>query len=289
MRHTARFFLLGGLSLAACADPGSSPTARVADRASLDRAGYDEAGAHRQYGAPVRVGEGRARAYVVLDEKNGGAPLEIGVALDERALDGLPAGIAGAAVESMGKPMSMGNDYVLPLPAHNPTPYQLIVLNWNPNGHEPPQLYGKPHFDFHFYTIDDATRMSIVPSDPSYAAKAANFPGAKMAPGYFPPPAPPALAAVPMMGLHWTDPTSPEFSPAGFSRTFIYGSWDGELIFAEPMITRDFLLTRPNVLLDVPVATQFATAGYYPAAYRVVFDAQAREYRVALAKLPWRP
>jgi hypothetical protein len=55
------------------------------------------------------------------------------------------------------------------------------------------------------------------------------------------------------------------------------------------MITRDFLLTRPNVLLDVPVATQFATAGYYPAAYRVVFDAQAREYRVALANLTWRP
>jgi hypothetical protein len=91
-----------------------------------------------------------------------------------------------------------------------------------------------------------------------------------------------------MMGLHWTDPTSPEFSPAGFSRTFIYGSWDGEVIFAEPMITRAFLLTQPNILLDLPVPTQFAKAGYYPAAYRVVFDARAREYRVALAKLTWR-
>ena len=274
--------------LAACADPGSTPTTNPADGASHDRAGYDQAGAHRQYGAPVSVGEGRARTYVVLDEQNGSAPLEIGVALDERALDGLPAGMAGAAPADEGKPMSMGKDFVLPLPARNPTPYQLVVLNWNPNGHEPPQLYGLPHFDFHFYTIDNPTRMSIVPGDPAYAAKAANFPGAKMPPGYFPPPAPPALAAVPMMGLHWTDPTSPEFSPAGFSRTFIYGSWDGEVIFAEPMITRAFLLTRPNILLDLPVPTQFAKAGYYPAAYRVVFDARAREYRVALAKLTWR-
>ena len=288
MRHSARLLVLGGLLLAACADPGSTPTTNPADGASHDRAGYDQAGAHRQYGAPVSVGEGRARTYVVLDEQNGSAPLEIGVALDERALDGLPAGMAGAAPADEGKPMSMGKDFVLPLPARNPTPYQLVVLNWNPNGHEPPQLYGLPHFDFHFYTIDNPTRMSIVPGDPAYAAKAANFPGAKMPPGYFPPPAPPALAAVPMMGLHWTDPTSPEFSPAGFSRTFIYGSWDGEVIFAEPMITRAFLLTQPNILLDLPVPTQFAKPGYYPAAYRVVFDARAREYRVALAKLTWR-
>jgi hypothetical protein len=287
MRPTARYLLLGGLSLAACADPGSTSTTGTAGGASYDRAGYDQAGAHREYGSPVRVGVGRARTYVVLDEKSGGVPLEIGVALDERALDGLPTGMAGAALEAA-KPMSMGDEFILPLPAHNPTPYPLVVLNWNPNGHEPPQLYGLPHFDFHFYTIDDRARTAIVPSDPAYAVKAGNFPGAKMPAGYFPPPAPPALAAVPMMGLHWTDPTSPEFSPAGFSRTFIYGSWDGEVIFAEPMITRAFLLTQPDILLDLPVPAQFAAPGYYPAAYRVVFDAQAREYRIALAKLTWR-
>jgi hypothetical protein len=288
MRHSAPFLVLGGILLAACADPGSTSTSSSAGAADYSRAGYDQAGAHRQYGVPVSVGQGRARTYVVLDEKNGGTPLEIGVALDERALDGLPAGMAGAAPDEFGMPMSMGNEYILPLPTHNPTPYQLVVLNWNPNGHAPPQLYGKPHFDFHFYTIDNATRLSIVPSDPDYAAKAANFPGAKMPPGYFPPPAPPALAAVPMMGLHWSDPTSPEFSPAGFSRTFIYGSWDGEVTFAEPMITRAYLLTHPDVLLDLPIPTEFATSGYFPAAYRVVFDAQAGEYRVALAKLTWR-
>jgi len=31
---------------------------------------------------PVRVGNGRARTYVVLDAKNDRTPLEIGVALD---------------------------------------------------------------------------------------------------------------------------------------------------------------------------------------------------------------
>ena len=38
-------------------------------------------GPQRQYGAAVQVGQGRARAYALLDEK-GGAPIEVGVALD---------------------------------------------------------------------------------------------------------------------------------------------------------------------------------------------------------------
>lgn len=269
--------LLSALSFAACSD--TSPTADV----SFARAGYDAPGVHRQYGAPVSVGAGQARSYVVLDQKSGGAPLEIGIALDERALTGLPEGMPP------GEGMAMGTEYVLPLPQQNPTPYRTIVLDWNPNGHEPPQLYGKPHFDFHFYMISNAERLAIDPAtDPSFVAKAVQNPGAYMAPGYIPPQAPPQFWGVPRMGTHYVDPTSPEFSPAGFSRTFIYGAWNGKLIFAEPMITREFLLTKPDVVINVPVPAQVETPGYYPTAYRVTYDAQAKEYRVALTALQAR-
>jgi hypothetical protein len=44
----------------------------------------------RQYGTPVEVGKGRARTYIVVDRKTGN-PVEVGVALDDTALDGLPA------------------------------------------------------------------------------------------------------------------------------------------------------------------------------------------------------
>jgi hypothetical protein len=39
--------------------------------ASLDRAGFDQAGAHRQYGTPQQVGNGTVRTYIVTDQKNG--------------------------------------------------------------------------------------------------------------------------------------------------------------------------------------------------------------------------
>ena len=85
----ARFSLFAAallwLSAVACTDP--SPTAAVSGNLSLDRAGT-EPGTHRQYGTPIKLGQGRARSYVVL---NKGVPVEVGVALDETALEGLRA------------------------------------------------------------------------------------------------------------------------------------------------------------------------------------------------------
>jgi hypothetical protein len=39
-------------------------------------------------------------------------------------------------------------------------------------------VYDLPHFDFHFYTVPVEVRNSILPSDPQYATKAANYPTA---------------------------------------------------------------------------------------------------------------
>jgi hypothetical protein len=104
--------------------------------------------------------------------------------------------------------------------------------------------------------------------------------------------------------MHWLDVRSPElqrmtghpeaYKP--FTTTFIYGSWDGQFIFDEPMITRAHLLakrdaTDPAVrdeLIPVPTAARYSPAGFYPGAYRITYDATAREYRVALTQLAWR-
>src|SRR5690349_4839939 len=118
-----------GLSLAACSD--DAPATSPAD-APLD--GF-AAGATRQYGEPVSLGAGRARAYVVVDAKNGGAPLEVGVALDERALDALPAPMGNMGGDMAGH--ADMHEYQLAMPARNGTPYKFIELDWNPGGHEP--------------------------------------------------------------------------------------------------------------------------------------------------------
>src|SRR5690348_5161285 len=91
-RHTlGALAALGALTLfVACQSDAPSPLAPDQSATSA-RAGYAQPGMHRQYGTPVKVGDGMARTYVVLDAKSGQAPAEIGIALDQKALDGLPA------------------------------------------------------------------------------------------------------------------------------------------------------------------------------------------------------
>src|SRR4051812_8160600 len=155
-------------SFVACSDPASTGISAAA--AGLDRAGFDQAGAHRQYGAPQKIGNGTVRTYIVLDQKHAGRPLEVGVAMSEKALEGLPAPVTST------DPMANMHMYILALPAQNQTQYKFVQFDWNPAGHEPEGVYTFPHFDFHFYTVPVEVKNSILPSDPQFATKAANYP-----------------------------------------------------------------------------------------------------------------
>lgn len=275
---------LAAIALTACTDP--APTSAVPGAPSLTRAG-DEPGTHRQYGTPIEFGNGRARSYVVL---NKGVPLEVGLALDERALDGLrPPMQMDPSEGGEGHNHEDFDSFAVPMPAQNPTPYKFIELDWNPAGHEPAGIYDLPHFDFHFYKIDVAQRDAIIPSDPLFEVKQANVPAAEFIPPFA---FAPALVAVPRMGVHWIDVRSPEIQPPPakkkFTTTFLNGTYDGALIFQEPMITREFILSKPNVEIPIPVASRVTPAGYYPAAYSITYDEQAKEHRIALTQLAWR-
>lgn len=256
-----------------------------------------------RYGDAVKLGDGRARAYVLLDEKTG-APRELGVALDEAALQGLPAGGSGHHGAA-----AMTHEFILSLPAGNKTPFTFVEMNWNPMGHEPEGVYQDvPHFDFHFYTISKAARDSIVPTNPEFEKKGGSLPPAEFVPPFNvalgPPGVEPAKLVVPMMGLHWVDVRSAELQkllgkPEGykpFTATFIYGSWDGRFHFWEPMITRAFILSKKEAtdpaardqVIPISMPAKYQTPGYYPAAYRVAWDPNAGEYRIALTELALR-
>ena len=293
------------LTLFACSEQPETITAA----ASAARAGYDTPGAHRMYGQPAKLGNGTVRTYIVMDQKQGGAPLEVGVAMSEDAMHGLPEGMQMTAEEMKKAGHSNMTVYLLDLPAQNPTPYKFVQFDWNPAGHEPAGVYDLPHFDFHFYTVSRDVRSSILPSDPQYGEKAGSYPGAEFrAPFYIDAAtaagAPPAAVAVPEMGMHWLDVRSPELqgmagNPAGyrpFTKTYIYGSWDGAFIFDEPMITRAYIMskrdaTEPGVrdeIIPLSLPARRSPAGFYPDAYRITWDAQAKEYRIALTQLTWR-
>jgi hypothetical protein len=257
-----------------------------------------------RYGEAVKLGNGHARAYVIADKN--GAPRELGVAFDEAALDGLPKGGSGHHGDAA---MPMTHEYILALPADNKTPFTFVEMNWNPMGHEPEGVYQDvPHFDFHFYTISKATRDSIVPTNPDFEKKGGHLPPAEFVPPFNvalgPPGVEPAKLVVPMMGLHWVDVRSAELQKLlgkpdaykPFTATFIYGSWDGSFHFWEPMVTRAHILSKkaatdPAVrdqVIPISMPAKYQTPGYYPAAYRVAWDPNAGEYRIALTELALR-
>jgi hypothetical protein len=253
----------------------------------------------REYSEGTALGRGQVRTYVSMDPA--GEPAEVGVAFSETALEDLPTAGSGHHGDHSG----MTHTFLLELP-NEVAPFRFVELNWNPAGHEPEGVYaGAPHFDFHFWTASQALRASIMPDDPEYAAKAERLPAPEFVPEFnaalAPPGAPISSIAVPMMGVHWVDVRSHELQAllgkpeayAPFTTTFIHGTWDGRLIFWEPMITRAHIeakktaidTTERDEIIPVPAPKAYAEPGYYPAAYRITWDEEAREYRIALTRL----
>lgn len=226
-------------------------------------------------GPAVKVGQGTARTMVV--EGKAGEPASVAVVISEKALEGLPAGHGGGHDSFISE---------LPMPAKGPkTGYDHATLDWNPTGHAPAGIYTPPHFDVHFYMIDRPTRDAITFKGDA-AAQAAKAPAADLVPaGYVVPPD----TAVEKMGLHGVNPTAPEFKGKPFTATFIYGYHKGENVFVEPMVTKAFLESRPDITLPVRAPKAYSRPGWYPSRYRVAYDAKAKSYVVAMTGLkPWR-
>lgn len=200
----------------------------------------------RLLGAPVAVGGGTMQTevrYAAPDEL-----VSVTVRISPEALEDLPAQLPST-------------EFILPLPEGGPTlAFDHVGVNWAPAGHPAPGVYDVPHFDVHFYLATQAERDAIVPADPAFAAKAARAPDADLVPaGYVA-----DAAAVPRMGTHWTDPSSHEFHGEPFTATFVYGFFNGRMVFLEPMLTRDFLLARATFARDIPQPARYDRGGDYP-------------------------
>lgn len=228
------------------------------------------------FGPSQGLGNGTVKTYVTLND--GGQPDEVGLRLTATALEGLP---------------QSGTMLMLPFPDQAAaTAFDHVMLNWNPRGHEPQGLFGKPHFDFHFDMVDMATIHAINPQDPNYAAKAEHLPAAKYVPqDYAVPPGPPVAAqAVPGMGVHLFDSSDTSLIPGtyDFKQIVLAGAWDGRCTFTEPMITRDWLKSQPDFEQALKQPQVYQKTAYYPTAYAVHVDRQTREYIISLTGLTMR-
>lgn len=230
------------------------------------------------FGQPTAIGNGMAFTWAKFNKDT--KKLEsIGITLTESALEGLPS-----VKELKGpEPMMM---WQVDLPKEvKGFPFDHVEIDWNPVGHPPAEIYGKPHFDFHFYTIDRKTQAAITTIGADKKRCELKPEASFVPPGYILPPD----TIVPQMGAHWINPgTSPELSGKPFTTTFLYGSYNGKTAFWEPMITTEFLSSKPNFTQPIENPKRFDTAGYYPTSYSVKHNAERHEISIALDGLVMR-
>lgn len=211
-------------------------------------------------GDALGLGHGSFRSFTRTD--SAGGVTAIGVRFDEAALEALPA---------------TETELVLPLGPES-APFKEIAVNWNPRGHEPPGIYDVPHFDFHFYMIDERSRDAIATDEAGLARLGKAPPASQVPAGYVPTP-----GGVPRMGAHWVDPSAfPELHGGTFASSPIIGTFDGQFTFYEPMVALSYLRSKPNLRSALKEPPEVVLHGRYPTAYSVGYDPAIHEYTVAL-------
>jgi len=216
-------------------------------------------------GPAVPVGRGMAQTWATLDPA--GAPLAVGVTLSEGTLVNLPAETASWVLRFHPKAAA--------------APFTHVLLDYNPQGHEPPGIYDLPHFDVHFYTVPVEERLLIQPNDPGFAVDPL--------PQYIPAAYMKVPGGVPQMGSHWVDLLSPEFNGGAFTQTYIWGTFDGEVTFFEPMVAKAYLESEPHQTLALRQPQAYQRDGYYPMSYRIEKLENPARYEIALEDLTFRP
>lgn len=237
-----------------------------------------------QWGRPVRMGDGMMATF--FTRRRSVAPRYLGIWFTADALDGLPEEQSEEAVTAL----------ALPTTATNATNFEWASVDWAPHGHSPVDVYDVPHFDVHFYTMDRETVQSEIPAGECDADDDGSpdlgvpcevqergiepLPDAQRAPGYVS-----TEETVPFMGNHWVNQNSPEFQGEPFTHTWIYGSFDGQITFLEPMVTLDFLRNlEGREVEDVATPEAFPEAGYYPTQYVVRYLRRQDAYAIVLRR-----
>lgn len=245
-------------------------------------------------GEQKNIGNGSIRTWLTVD-KQSKEPRSIGITLTESALSGLPADSDEPQESSLKLRLMDGGpnhtfEYELKFPPEAAeTAFSHMGFNWNPAGHGPKGIFTKAHFDVHFYMGTPDYRHEIVvdlqDADPTNVKDSNLEPPKQFLPPDY------QLApntAEPRMGSHYADVTSPQLKPGNFSNIFLIGVHGGSILFWEPMITKEYLETKPQFNSKLKLPEAYPVSGYYPTAYSVVYDQEHKEFNISLDGLTFR-
>lgn len=167
---------------------------------------------------------------------------------------------------------------VFPSVVRDTTYLNHFELHTEPHGHVSPpgsvnpNRFAVPHFDFHFYAIEeDEVRLipAVVPPPPLPAVPAQLLP-----PGYIQPG--PSIAE---MGRH-SSPLISVLDPDPLSTVMIAGFLPSgaEMHFVEPMVSREFLVERTSFELPMPLPAALGRTTLYPTKFDAEYDAEQDAY-----------
>lgn len=218
------------------------------------------------WGEPLNTTKGKIRTFIKVNMRDGSD--QIGVAMSNSLVTALHEHEA--------------REFILPLPStHAIRPFNHVVINWVRDGHTPNEIYGAPHFDIHFYFIPESIRQKMTCTG-SDAAICHKQPALNMIPPFYVS----TPQGEPKMGWHWVDPRSPEFNGQPFTATLIYGFYNGKINFIEPMVTRDFLLSKQSFVSSVSVPEFYSKNRIFPRSYSVSFNEKDQMHYIVLHKKP---
>ena len=239
----------------------------------------------------MSVGNGKVWTWVKLDEPSG-APTTLGITITPEALEGLPSDDEPAQTDSLKLKLIDGSpyhnfEYELKFPEQaEATAFNHMGFNWNPEGHGPlPGVFYSAHFDVHFYMATTDYRHNITNSDLAGDHIQTIEPPVDFLPSSY---SRAPHTSEPRMGTHYADMSSDQLKPGGFDNIFLFGAHDGNVLFWEPMLTRDYLLSKPNFTAKIPQPKAYPVSGYYPLSYSVIYDSETGNINVSLDNLTLR-
>jgi hypothetical protein len=235
------------------------------------------------YGSELGLGKGKVKTYVVTGDD--GKPTELGFAFDAATFQGLPEpphAEAGPPLPS--QPLYFPDEAKGVAVDHG-------TFDFVPGGHPPPGVFDLPHFDVHFFYLTQEEVEEINPKTADFAARGMKLPDERYVPEDFGaiPNTPPEEAVVPGMGQHLVDMTVPPVpGEYKFTEVILNGTWDGKYAFVEPMVTLDYLLSKPTVTNDLKLPQEYQKTGLYPTKYSIAYDAASNTYMISLNGLAGR-
>jgi hypothetical protein len=237
------------------------------------------------------VGDGKVWTWVKVTEPSG-IPTSLGITISAAALQGLPKDDEQAQAGSLKLKLIDGSpyhnfEYELKFPPEaDRTAFNHMGFNWNPEGHGPlPGVFYSPHFDVHFYMATTDYRHSITNSELAGDHIQTIEPPVDFLPSTY---SRAPHTSEPRMGTHYADMSSDQLKPGKFDNIFLFGAHNGNVLFWEPMLTRDYLLSKPEFTAAIPQPKAYPVSGYYPLSYSVKYDKKTGNINVSLDELVLR-